>query len=125
MLTDEQKEKMLKWAGYLHYNPNDVNTYFYRADDPKKTAIFEPNLESLDVLIGIVESKLKPRCSTNYDVFIRGYRDFCGKVQPYYCELSIDGKEISSSYINDRIVGDNQAAALQQALLKLAEAETK
>jgi hypothetical protein len=54
-LTRDQIEKILKWAGWRHYNPDNPQTYWIDPEDKTERASFEPNLNSLDVLWKIIE----------------------------------------------------------------------
>jgi len=110
MLTDSDKELILKWAGYRHYIPDDPQTYWIAPNSKDYEAIFEPDLNSLDVLIKIVDAK-----TWRFEV----QKNITSKWYVNLKSISKDG--YPGKWVDDE--SDNLVEALQNCLLKLAQSE--
>jgi hypothetical protein len=98
LLTNEQEEKILKWKGWKP-NPdgNPLNLVWIM---PNGTYRMRPNLDDLDFLTGIIESKKLRIVISNTSTSL-------------WLVSIVDGS------------GDTLVQSIQQALLKLAEGEEK
>ena len=135
MVTEEQKERILKSVGCLQSYATDDKLHWFWPDgklmsptDENRMPVFDLNL-----LNEILESRLKELWGERFSITIRHYEDVAFKLpqeKQWHItlakwELDPPGYEKGFAGFVIRIgaFGDTQAEALQKALLKLAEAK--
>jgi len=128
-MTNEQKEKILKWAGWKP-NPdgNPMNLVWIK---PNGIYRMIPELNTLDELMEMLDTMLRKLWGERYSVTYRHYEDTAlnmPKEKPYHITLArweVDpcGCEPETKLFVLRIgaFGDTLVELIQNALLKLAE----